>query len=127
MTRLVAWCTLILASVGFASCAPKPSEAPEKSNARLFERAGLTMGSELKLTAWSADETSVQKLFDDVFAEFDRLDRLMSVWKEGSDILRLNAAAGDHPAYEPRDIRGVADCPRRQRGRRDDSTLPLER
>jgi thiamine biosynthesis lipoprotein len=96
MTRLVAWCTLILASVAFPSCAPKPSEAPKKSNARLFERAGLTMGSELKLTAWSADETSVQRLFDDVFAEFDRLDRLMSVWKEGSDILRLNAAAGDH-------------------------------
>jgi FAD:protein FMN transferase len=97
VTRLVPWCTLILASVGFASCAPKPSEALKNSNARLFERAGLTMGSELKLTAWSADESNVQKLFNDVFAEFDRLDRLMSVWKEGSDILRLNAAAGDHP------------------------------
>jgi thiamine biosynthesis lipoprotein len=32
-----------------------------------------------------------------VFAEFERLDALMSVWRPGSDIVRLNAAAGDHP------------------------------
>jgi thiamine biosynthesis lipoprotein len=31
------------------------------------------------------------------FAEFDRLDALLSVWKPGSDVLRLNAAAGDAP------------------------------
>lgn len=88
--------SLIPLMVGLASCAPKPSEVPKKSDAQLFERTGLAMGSELKLTAWSADETGVRKLFDDVFAEFDHLDRLMSVWKEGSDIVRLNAAAGDH-------------------------------
>ena len=35
--------------------------------------------------------------FDAVFAEFDRLDALMSVWKDGSDVLRLNAAAGVQP------------------------------
>ena len=33
--------------------------------------------------------------FDAVFDEFDRLDALMSVWKEGSDIEQLNRAAGD--------------------------------
>jgi thiamine biosynthesis lipoprotein len=55
------------------------------------------MGSELKLTAWTADEPGAAAAFQDVFDEFDRLDRMMSVWKPESEIVRLNAAAGDHP------------------------------
>ena len=39
----------------------------------------------------------MQRLFDEVFARFDRLDSMMSVWRQGSDILRLNEAAGEHP------------------------------
>jgi thiamine biosynthesis lipoprotein len=55
------------------------------------------MGSLLQLTAWTRDEPAAVAAFEAVFAEFDRLDRLMSVWKEGSDITRLNAAAGQAP------------------------------
>jgi thiamine biosynthesis lipoprotein len=55
------------------------------------------MGSELRLTAWTADEPAAASAFDAVFQEFDRLDALMSVWREGSDIERLNAAAGERP------------------------------
>ena len=54
------------------------------------------MGSELQLTAWTADEAGAAAAFDAVFQEFDRLENLMSVWREGSDILRVNAAAGEH-------------------------------
>src|SRR6478736_4773926 len=43
------------------------------------------------------DAPAVQRLFDEVFARFDRLDSMMSVWRQGSDILRLNEAAGEHP------------------------------
>jgi thiamine biosynthesis lipoprotein len=88
---------LVLACAWLTSCSSKSVEVPAKSDARLIERAGLAMGSELKLTTWSVDEHQVQKLFDDVFARFDRLDSLMSVWRQGSDILRLNEAAGEHP------------------------------
>jgi thiamine biosynthesis lipoprotein len=55
------------------------------------------MGSSLTLMAWTVDEDPANRAFDSVFAEFNRLDQLMSVWKKGSDILELNAAAGDHP------------------------------
>jgi len=55
------------------------------------------MGSLLQLTAWTRDEPGAVAAFEAVFAEFDRLDRLMSVWKEGSDVTRLNAAAGQVP------------------------------
>jgi len=55
------------------------------------------MGSLLQLTAWTRGEPGAVAAFEAVFAEFDRLDRLMSVWKEGSDVTRLNAAAGQAP------------------------------
>ena len=55
------------------------------------------MGSSLQVSLWTADDAGAAAAFDAVFAEFDRLDRLMSVWKEGSDVQRLNMAAGDHP------------------------------
>ena len=70
--------------------------------AHVVERARPAMGSELRLTAWTADEAAALAAFDAVFAEFERLDALMSVWRPGSDVLRLNAAAGDRPvALQP--------------------------
>jgi thiamine biosynthesis lipoprotein len=52
------------------------------------------MGSSLEVTLWTADDSGAGAAVDGVFAEFDRLDRLLSVWKEGSDVVRLNQAAG---------------------------------
>jgi thiamine biosynthesis lipoprotein len=63
---------------------------------RVVERARVAMGSELRLTAWTADESAAIGAFEEVFAEFDRLESVMSVWREGSEVERLNAAAGQH-------------------------------
>jgi thiamine biosynthesis lipoprotein len=52
------------------------------------------MGSEVRFTAWITDEPAALAAFDEAFAEFDRLDALLSVWKAGSDVIRLNEAAG---------------------------------
>ncbi len=65
------------------------------------------MGSELRLTAWTARESGALSAFDAVFAEFDRLDALMSVWRDGSDVQRLNAAAGQHPVPVSAEVREV--------------------
>jgi FAD:protein FMN transferase len=70
----------------------------------LVQRARPSMGSDLRLTAWTADDGGAAAAFDAVFREFDRLEDLMSVWREGSDIARLNAAAGDHPVSVSRDV-----------------------
>lgn len=64
--------------------------------AHVVERSHVTMGTEVELTAWTADDVRAEAAFTAVFGEFDRLDAMMSVWKDGSDVLRLNAAAGDH-------------------------------
>src|SRR5262249_20090175 len=99
VTATLARMWLMLACVLLASCARQASQPGIRSESRLFERAGLAMGSELKLTAWSNDEASVERLFDQVFARFERLDAMMSVWRQGSDIIRLNDAAGEHPVH----------------------------
>lgn len=65
------------------------------------------MGSDLRVTAWTADEARGRRAIDRVFDEFDRLDRLMSVWREGSDVLRINAAAGISPVKVADDVRSV--------------------
>ena len=65
------------------------------------------MGSELHLTAWTADEENATAAFEAVFAEFNRLDAMMSVWREGSDIVRLNANAGIAPVPVSRETREI--------------------
>ncbi len=54
------------------------------------------MGSALHLVAWAADEAGARTAFEAVYREFDRLDGLMSIWREGSDVQRVNQAAGAH-------------------------------
>jgi thiamine biosynthesis lipoprotein len=81
--------------------------APAAPPAHLVERSHVSMGTEIALTAWTADDARAEAAFTAVFGEFDRLDSMMSVWKEGSDILRLNAAAGDHAVPVNADTREV--------------------
>ncbi|MBI4265273.1 MAG: FAD:protein FMN transferase [Acidobacteria bacterium] len=90
--------------LGSAACAPSESP-PAPPGARLVERVHTTMGSELRLTAWTEDEAAAVAAFDEVFREFERLDALMSVWREGSDVVHINAAAGVRPvAVSPETI-----------------------
>jgi len=65
------------------------------------------MGSPLEMSVAGPDNPQTRAAIDDGFREADRLDRLMSVWKPDSDIVRLNAAAGDHPVPVDRDVREV--------------------
>jgi FAD:protein FMN transferase len=88
------------------ACAPA---CDVQTRSRLVQRARVSMGSELNLTAWTDDEASALAAFDAVFAEFDRLESLMSVWREGSDIVRMNAAAGDHPVPVSPEVREVLE------------------
>jgi thiamine biosynthesis lipoprotein len=95
---------LIVLLVMGAATACRQDAAPA-AKAHLVERAGVAMGSELRLTAWAADDAAAQSAFAAVFTEFDRLDALMSVWRSGSDVLRVNAAAGDHAVPASADVR----------------------
>jgi thiamine biosynthesis lipoprotein len=84
---LAAWFTLAL-----GACSPPAPQGPH-----LVQRERLSMGSALQLTAWTADEPGALVAFEAVFAEFDRLESLLSIWRDGSDVQRINAAAGERP------------------------------
>jgi thiamine biosynthesis lipoprotein len=86
------------------ACSPRPADAPR---AHKVERVGASMGSDLRVTAWTADEAAARSAFDAVFAEFERLEALMSVWRPGSDVLRINAAAGKQAVAVNADVRDV--------------------
>src|SRR5438034_11301380 len=98
-------CAVMLVALAAGACASRP--APQ-----LVERAGTAMGSELRLTAYTPDPTAAAAAFDAVFSEFDRLEALMSVWREGSDVLRINAAAGERPVAVSPEVREVLHAAR---------------
>ena len=88
--RVVSVLTYLACVVALNACGTSAPAAP----AHLVERSHVSMGTSVQVSAWTADEAAAVAAFETVFDEFDRLDALMSVWKEGSDVLRINAAAG---------------------------------
>src|SRR5262245_13346821 len=88
------------------------SPPPSAGGAAIVGRARVAMGSELRLTAAGVDEATAVAAFDAVFGEVDRLESLMSVWREGSDIQRLNAAAGVEPVVVNPEVREVLEVAR---------------
>ena len=100
--RVLGWVAVVgVLALGGSACRRDPAEQKAADaplhDPHMVARSGLAMGSSLTLMAWTADEDTANRAFEQVFKEFDRLDQLLSVWKPGSDIVRLNEAAGDHP------------------------------
>jgi thiamine biosynthesis lipoprotein len=95
---------LFLAAV-LGGCNRGDAQPPQ--DPAIVERSRVSMGSEVHLTAWATDDSATLAAFEAVFNEFDRLDALMSVWKEGSDIERLNRAAGQSPVPVGPEVREV--------------------
>jgi thiamine biosynthesis lipoprotein len=98
MRRAAAIAALSLIAGAFSAC---------RGGVRVVERAGVAMGSELQLSAATPDEAAARAAFDAVFAEFERLEALMSTWRPGSDVLRINAAAGVAPVPVAAAVRDV--------------------
>lgn len=97
-------CAAVLSGCSRESLSQPPAE--------IVERSRVSMGSEVHLTAWTSDERAATAAFEAVFDEFDRLDGLMSVWKEGSEIERLNRAAGETAVPVSSEVREVLSMAR---------------
>jgi thiamine biosynthesis lipoprotein len=100
--RLAGLCCLLAVT----TCSGSATSQPVRP-AALVERSHVSMGSSVTLSAWTDDEPVAEGAFQKVFDEFDRLDALMSVWKDGSDILRINAAAGKTSVPASAEVREV--------------------
>jgi len=97
----------VMQLAGAAALVAAGCASPAATRVRLVERSGAAMGSDLRLTAWTADEGAARAAFEASFVEFDRLESLMSVWRSGSDVLRINAAAGERPVPASADVRSA--------------------
>ena len=95
-----------LLAVGLAGALGCAGETP-RAEPRAIDERRLAMGSALHLTAWTTDEPAARAAFAAVFAEFERLEGLLSVWRAGSDVVRLNQAAGRAPVPVHDDTRRV--------------------
>jgi len=96
--RRVAILGMVWTLASTASCSQaKTVETKDTPGARLVERSIASMGTELRLSVWTADPSGAASAFDAINQEFRRLEDLMSNWRSGSDIQKLNAAAGEHP------------------------------
>ena len=77
--------------------APTSTAAAAPARPELVYRSHRAMGTQITLTAYTTDPAGAVLAFDDAFREFDRLEALMTTWREDSEISRLNAAAGKRP------------------------------
>lgn len=65
------------------------------------------MGSPLKITVATGETGRAELTIAGVFREIDRLDAMMTIWKPGSEVLQLNAAAGIAPVKVSQELREV--------------------
>ena len=107
LVRLPFRLTVALVTTLAACSTSSPEAPPAKAPAETIVRTHQTMGAELRVTIVSTDPARAAAAFDASFAEADRLDALMTIWKPGSELLQLNAAAGDKPVPVSAEVREV--------------------
>jgi len=71
--------------------------APGAAHAEWITRNEPIMGTRCAVELWSEDKTAGDAAITSVFDDMRRIDRLMSTWKEDTEISRVNREGGKHP------------------------------
>jgi len=100
-----------------------PCSCPQPLPAHAVNRRAMRRGArgsrepaprwdrELRLTAWTADEAGANGGIRPRYSRSSTPRRPHSVWREGSDISRLNAAAGEHAVPISPEVRETLRMP----------------
>ncbi len=83
---------LAIAVAAVATGALAHAEARAEKQAQV--RSSRAMGTRVTVTMWGVDGKLVEAGSAAVFAEFARVDRLMTSWLDSSDVSKINSAAG---------------------------------
>jgi thiamine biosynthesis lipoprotein len=67
------------------------------ARAEWITRNEAIMGTRCAVELWSEDNTAGEAAITSVFDDMKRIDRLMSTWKEDTEISRVNREAAKHP------------------------------
>jgi thiamine biosynthesis lipoprotein len=70
---------------------------PGAARADWISREEAIMGTRCAVELWSEDRARGEAAIESVFDDMKRIDRLMSTWKEDTEISRVNREAGKHP------------------------------
>ncbi len=100
-----AYLALALFACSSSAAPPAPAPAPAKpapapaptTPPHFVARAGEAMGTTVEIKVWTSDDDAARAAIGAGFDEIARIERLMTTWREDSDISRVNAAAGQHP------------------------------
>lgn len=79
--------------------------AGARSGGNYFEWSGTALGADAKLVLWGDDEATARAAIADCLAEVERLEKVFSLYRKGSEIRRLNAAG--HLAAPSQDMRAL--------------------
>ncbi|MFQ5965275.1 MAG: FAD:protein FMN transferase [Candidatus Scalinduaceae bacterium] len=71
----------------------------ENGKPKLFKKVMLSMGTVFEVSAYASDNYKTEKTFNDVFKEINRLDYLMSNYKDDSELSKVNKNAALGPVY----------------------------
>jgi len=70
---------------------------PGAAHADWISREEAIMGTRCSVELWSEDRAKGEAAITSVFDDMKRIDRLMSTWKEDTEISLVNREAGKHP------------------------------
>ena len=73
------------------------SLAPGAAHAEWMTRNEAIMGTRCAVELWSDDKEAGEAAITSVFDDMKRIDRLMSTWKEDTEISKVNREASKHP------------------------------
>ena len=75
---------------------------PQESGHARF--AGMAMGSDLEIEVFGPDQATCDKAVKEAREEIDRLERIMTDWKQESPLMDVNRAAGRKPVEVPPEL-----------------------
>lgn len=97
----------VLAVLALVACAgPRGDEAPRPL---LLRDARSKMGAPFEIQLVATDEASGRAAIDAAYDEIDRVEALISEWRESSEISEVNRRAGDAPVPVGADLFAVLE------------------
>lgn len=75
----------------------QPNNNRISSEPKLFQFAHDAMGTEFRLDLYSGSAPEAEAVSEEVFDEIDRIDQLLSNYRESSELSRINQSAAEKP------------------------------
>jgi FAD:protein FMN transferase len=88
---------LNLPSLRQRAAGPNPAATAMSAAGRWFSRDEAIMGTAIHVELWGDEARAAERAIDAVMAEMHRIDRLMSPYKEDSELSRINRDAAREP------------------------------